>query len=101
MEKVFDWDLGGSTRLVDADLETSDASHCVYSITEGDPLSAAVHFRASSGMGRGDWKMLSEVASSMTSDRESFHVEMQLDVTENTEKVFSRAWTFTVPRDNV
>jgi uncharacterized protein len=101
VEKVFDWDLGGSTRLVDADLETSDASHCVYSIVEGDPLSAAVRFRASSGMGRGDWKMLSEVTSSMTSDRESFHVEMQLDVTENDEKIFSREWTFAIPRDHV
>jgi uncharacterized protein len=52
-------------------------------------------------MGRGDWKMLSEVTSSMTSDRESFHVEMQLDVTENDEKIFSREWTFAIPRDHV
>jgi hypothetical protein len=45
--------------------------------------------------------MLSEVTSSMTSDRESFQIEMELDVTENDEKVFSRKWTFTLPRDNV
>jgi putative CocE/NonD family hydrolase len=101
VEKVFDWDLGGSTRLVDSDLETSDASHCVYSIVEGDPRSAAVHFRASSGMGRGDWSTVSEVSSSMTSDRDTFYVEMGLIVTENDEKVFSREWTFTIPRDNV
>jgi uncharacterized protein len=101
VEKIFDWDLGGSTRLVEADLETSDASHCVYSIVEGDPLSAAVRFRASSGMGRGDWKALSEVTSSMTSDRESFYVQTQLDVTENGKKVFTREWSFTIPRDNV
>jgi len=100
VEKIFDWDLGGSTRLVEADLETSDASHCVYSIVEGDPLSAAVRFRASSGMGRGDWKARSEVTSSMTSDRESFHVQTQLDVTENGKKVFTREWSFTIPRDN-
>jgi uncharacterized protein len=101
VEKVFDWDLGGSTRLVDADLETSDASHCVYSVVEGDPLSAAVRFRASSGMGRGDWKVLAEVASSMTSDRDAFHVDIHLDVTENDENAFSREWSFTIPRDNV
>ena len=101
VEKVFDWDLGGSTRLVDAELETSDSSHCVYSIVEGDPLSAAVRFRASSGMGRGDWNVLSEVTSSMTSDRASFQVAMQLDVSENGEEVFSREWTFTIPRDHV
>jgi putative CocE/NonD family hydrolase len=101
VEKVFDWDLGGSLRLVDADLETSDASHCVYSIVDGDPLSGKVEFRASSGMGRGGWRMLSEVTSSMTSDRDSFYVETQLEVTENGERVFSRDWSFTIPRDHV
>jgi uncharacterized protein len=101
VEKVFDWDLGGSLRLVAADLQSSDASHCVYSIVEGDPLSAEVRFRASSGMGRGDWSMLSEVTSSMASDRESFRVEIQLAVTENGERIFSREWSFTIPRDHV
>jgi uncharacterized protein len=101
VEKVFDWDLGGSLRLVAADLETSDASHCVYSIVEEDPLSAKVEFRASSGMGRGDWSMLSEVASSMTSDRDNFHVQARLDVSEDGEQIFSRGWSFSIPRDNV
>jgi putative CocE/NonD family hydrolase len=101
VEKVFDWDLGGSTRLVAADLETSDASHCIYSIVDGDPLSAAVRFRASSGMGRGDWSMRSEVTSSMTSDRDSFHVETRLDVQDRGKKIFSRSWTFAIPRDHV
>jgi hypothetical protein len=101
VEKVFDWDLGGSLRLMDADLETSDASHCVYTIVDGDPLSARVEFRASSGMGRGDWSMLSEVTSSMSSDRDSFLVETRLDVTENGESIFRREWNLTFPRDNV
>ena len=37
----------GLGALVGVDLETSDSSHCVYSIVEGDPLSAKVEFRAS------------------------------------------------------
>jgi hypothetical protein len=101
VEKVFDWDLGGSLRLVDADLESSDASHCVYEVVDGDPLSAKVEFRASSGMGRGDWSMLSEVASAMTSDCDSFLVETRLDVSENEQQIFSREWSFTIPRDHV
>jgi len=101
VEKVFDWDLGGSVRLVQADLDTSDASHCVYSIVEGDPLSAAVRFRAGSGMGRGEWHMRSEVTSSMTSDRETFHVETELLVQERGEEIFRRAWRFAIPRDEV
>jgi hypothetical protein len=101
VEKVFDWDLGGSLRLVEADLDTSDASHCVYSIVDGDPLSAEVRFRASSGMGRGDWSMLSQVTSSMTSDRDLFHVETRLEVHEDDAKIFSREWKFAIPRDHV
>jgi hypothetical protein len=101
VEKVFDWDLGGSLRLVAADLETSDSSHCVYSIVEEDPLSAEVRFHASSSMGRGNWSMLSEVTSSMASDHESFRVETQLEVTENGERIFSREWSLTIPRDYV
>jgi uncharacterized protein len=101
VEKVFDWDLGGSLRLVDIDLETSEASNCVYSIIDGDPLTAQVTFRAASGMGRGEWSVLSEVTSSMRSDRESFHVETRLDVSENGGRIFSRDWTFTIPRDHV
>jgi uncharacterized protein len=101
VEKVFDWDLGGSLRLVDADLESSDASHCVYEVVDGDPLSAKVEFRASSGMGRGDWSMLSEVTSSMRSDRDSFLVETRLDVSENEQQIFSREWSFSIPRDHV
>ncbi|MEO8290089.1 MAG: CocE/NonD family hydrolase [Gaiellaceae bacterium] len=101
VEQVFDWDLGGSVRLVDIDLSSSDASHCVYSIVEGDPLSAAVRFHAASGMGRGEWQTLSEVTSSMTSDVDSFHIESRLDVYENDEKIFTRDWRFTIPRDGV
>jgi uncharacterized protein len=101
VEQVFDWDLGGSQRLVDIDLATSDASHTVYAIREGDPLSAEVRFRASSAMGRGDWSMRSEVTSAMTSDAEDFLVTTQLDVYEREKRIFARTWTHRVPRDHV
>jgi hypothetical protein len=45
--------------------------------------------------------MLSEVASSMTSDRDTFHVQTRLDVSENGKQIFSRDWSFTIPRDHV
>jgi uncharacterized protein len=101
VEQIFDWDLGGASRLVAIDLDTSDSSHTVYSIVEGDPLSAAMRFRATSGMGRGDWNMRSQVTSSMTSDRDSFHVETQLEVHEGDERIFLREWKFAIPRDYV
>ncbi|MGH3058048.1 MAG: CocE/NonD family hydrolase [Gaiellaceae bacterium] len=101
VEQVFDWDLGGSQRLVDIDLETSDASHTVYSIREGDPLSASVRFHATSGMGRGDWRMRSEVTSAMTADAEAFHVTTLLEVYEGAARIFARTWTHRFPRDHV
>ena len=101
VEQVFDWDLGGSQRFVDIDLETSDTSHTVYSIREGDPLSAEVRFHATSGMGRGDWSMRSEVTSRMTSDLEAFHVTTLLEVFEHNRRIFERTWTHRFPRDHV
>ena len=101
VEQVFDWDLGGSQRFVDIDLETSDTSHTVYSIREGDPLSAEVRFHATSGMARGDWSMRSEVTSAMTSDAEAFHVTTMLEVYERDARIFARTWTHRFPRDRV
>ena len=101
VEQVFDWDLGGAQRLVDIDLDTSDASHTVYSIREGDPLSASVRFHATSGMGRGEWSMRSEVTSAMTSDAEAFHVTTLLEVYEGAARILARTWSHRFPRDHV
>jgi len=101
VEQVFDWDLGGSQRLVDIDLETSDASRTVYSIREGDPLSASVRFHATSGMGRGDWRVRSEVTSAMTADAQAFHVTTLLEVYEGAARIFTRTWAQRFPRDLV
>jgi putative CocE/NonD family hydrolase len=101
VEQTFDWDLGGTARLVPIDLETSDTSHTAYSIRDDDPLSAEVHFHATTGMGRGDWRTASEVTSSMTCDRETFHIAMRLDVREGDEVVFAREWKLSFPRDHV
>ncbi|HEX2045179.1 MAG TPA: CocE/NonD family hydrolase [Gaiellaceae bacterium] len=101
VELVFDWNLGGAQRLVPIELLTEDTSHTVYSIVEGDPLSAAVRFRATSAMARGDWRTRAEVASTMTSDAEAFHVTTALDAYEGDTRVFARTWAFRFPRDHV
>jgi uncharacterized protein len=101
VEQVFDWELGGGQRLVPIDLFTEDTSHTVYSIVEGDPLSASVRFRSSTVMARGDWRTRADVASTMTGDPEAFHVTTVLDVYEGATRVFARTWTFRFPRDFV
>ncbi|MGH3006158.1 MAG: CocE/NonD family hydrolase [Gaiellaceae bacterium] len=101
VEHVFDWNLGGAQRFVPIDLVSEDTSHTVYSIVEGDPLSAAVRFRATSGMSRGAWRTRAEVESTMTADAEAFHVTTELDAYEGDARVFARAWAFRFPRDLV
>ena len=97
----FDWDLGGAARLVAIDLETADFSEVAYSVVDDDPLTASVSFEAATGMARDDWRIRSDVKSSMTCDRDSFHVEMRLDVREGDESVFEREWKLSFPRDHV
>jgi uncharacterized protein len=101
VELVFDWDLGGAQRLVPIDLLSEDTSHTVYSIVEDDPLSAAVRFRATTAMARGGWRTRAEVASTMTSDADAFHVTTALDAYEGDTRVFARTWAFRFPRDHV
>jgi hypothetical protein len=101
VEQVFDWNLGGAQRFVPIDLVSEDTSHTVYSIVEGDPLSAAVRFHATSGMARGDWRTRAEVTSTMTGDADSFHVTTVLEAYEGETRVFARTWAFRFPRDLV
>jgi hypothetical protein len=101
VEQVFDWDLGGAQRLVLIDLLSEDSNHTVYSIVEGDPLSARVEFRASTGMARGDWRARAEVESTMSADSESFYVTTALSAFEGGARVFTRTWEFSFPRDQV
>jgi uncharacterized protein len=101
VEQVFDWDLGGALRFIPMNLVSEDTSHTVYSIREGDPLSASVRFRATSGASRGDWRTRAEVASTMTSDANFFHVTTALDAYEGETRIFARTWSFRFPRDQV
>jgi hypothetical protein len=101
LEQEFDWDLGGTVRLVPIDLVSHDESRTVYSIVEGDPLSASVRFRAVTGMSRGDWAVRAEVESTMSADAGAFHVTSALDAYEGETRVFARAWSWRFPRDGV
>jgi uncharacterized protein len=82
-------------------LEIEGAQTDVYRIEDGDPLSAEVECRRRMGMMRNGWSAHVETSSSMTADTETFLLAHQVDAYENGELVFSRARTFTVPRDLV
>jgi putative CocE/NonD family hydrolase len=97
----FDYDVGGTVRLVPLDLVSEDSNTTEYSIVEGDPLSAEVTFRAASGIARGEWSGRAEVQSSMCADATAFHVRTELAAFESGREVFRRRWEHRFPRDHV
>ena len=101
VEQHFDYDAGGSVRLVPIDLVSEDRNHTVYSIAAGDPLSAEVSFHATSGIARGDWSGGGEVNATMRADATTFHVTTELRARERGEQVFHRRWEHHFPRDEV
>jgi uncharacterized protein len=100
-EIAFTWDVGGHRRLVEARTEMEDENVTTYRIVEGDPLSASVHCRCSSALGREEWRTRVETESRMTASAEEFLVTHALDAYEGEERVYARTWTLAFARDGV
>src|SRR4051794_1815500 len=97
----FEWDVGGHRRLVEAGIEMEDTNVTTYRITEDDPLSAEVHVRCMSALGRGDARACVETDSRMTCTATEFLVTQQLVASEGEERIRSRTWALRFPRDAV
>jgi putative CocE/NonD family hydrolase len=82
-------------------IELADRSREIFTIVEGEPLSAMVETAMCVSIGRGDWRACVETRSSMRSDEAAFHVGNELTAWEGAARVFTRTWTLTVPRDLV
>jgi hypothetical protein len=52
-------------------------------------------------MERGDWKIETRTATRMTATRTEFKLRARLDAFEGEDRVFSRDWDSTIPRDHV
>jgi hypothetical protein len=100
-ETVFEWDVGGHRRLVEARTEMDDSSVTSYRIVDGAPLSASVESRCSSTLARDSWNARVDTQSTMTSTATEFIVEQRLDAYEGDEQVYSRTWELSFPRDGV
>ncbi|MEK7329146.1 MAG: peptidase S15, partial [Chloroflexota bacterium] len=82
-------------------LEYDNDTTDIFTIVEGDPLSATVRCDRSAELRRGDWRVRLETSSVMTSDATTFRVTNTVDAYEEHTRVFSKTWTFTVPRDHM
>jgi hypothetical protein len=106
---AYDEDTGLCTLVVDRDrgrrqaredgLELDGRQRDIFTVAEGDPLSAAVECEREMGLGRGSWTARVQTHSTMTCDAEDFRVVHRVEAFENGEQVFSREHVFRVSRD--
>ena len=90
------------TRRFDAiGLEFQSATVARYTIKPDDPLSARAEVSWAVGMRRGDWRASSQTRTVMTSTATEFRLHATLDAFEGDDRVFSREWNTTIPRDHV
>jgi predicted acyl esterase len=94
-------DYGGLRRIARSGVEFEVHGPNTLTILEGDPLSAFVRCERIDRFARGEWETRVETVSTMSADRESFHVTNALDAYEGDVRVFAKTWTLTVPRDHV
>jgi hypothetical protein len=94
------WDSGGHVVYPHGMRELAE-NEAVYSITEGDPLSAEVSCYQAIEYQRGDHHVRVEARGRMTCDRDSFLLEHRLVATEGGREVRSRTWSKRIPRDLV
>ena len=90
------------TRRFDAiGLDFQSSTSARYTIRPDDPLSARAEVSWDVGMRRGDWRVSSRTRTVMTSTATEFRLHATLDAFEGDERVFSREWNTTIPRDHV
>ena len=91
----------GAYRLPDIDLTIDGAAIERFSITEGDPLSAKGDIGWRYRMTRGDWDIRTESRTVLSASKDTFHLRASLDAFEGEARVFTKNWSFDIPRDGV
>jgi hypothetical protein len=91
----------GAYRLHDIDLTIDAGAVERFSITEGDPLSAKADIAWRYRMTRGDWDIRTESRTVLTASKHTFHLRAWLDAFEGETRVFTRNWSFDIPRIGV
>lgn len=89
----------GRQRISPNGLEYDSVITNIFSIVEGQPLSAQVQCERKIEICRGEWQTRIQTYSLMTSDAEFFHLTNTLDAYEQNVRVFTRSWTKKIPRN--
>jgi uncharacterized protein len=88
--------------LQEAGIEIACDEPDTFTIQEDDPLSAVVRCERRFGLARGDgWRTRVESESEMRANHDSFEVWTSIRAFDGEECIFTRTWTFVIPRDGV
>ena len=98
-EVIFDWDVGGNFRLVDAGIEADGSSLTSYRIAAGQPLSAEVRTGQSASLRSERHNVTVQATGHMTAGPATFLVTLGLDARENGHRVHARQWRLEFPRN--
>jgi hypothetical protein len=96
-----DYSDEGARRLLKNGMEYGSTNRNIYTIKEGDPLSAKVRCEWTMNIGRGDWQTYLESVSTMTADAKHFFITNELTAFEGENQVFTKTWKTEIPRDLV
>jgi len=88
-------------RVLDSGREYDASSRNVFTIVEGEPLSASVRCEHTIAVARGDWRARVETRSTMAADATHFHLTNAIDAFEGSVRVRTKSWTRAIPRDLV
>ena len=91
----------GTVRFEDIDLEVSRNAHETYSFTGSDVHSVRGETLWDIGFARGDWSTHATTRTVLTSTATDFHLYAELDAWEGRERVHSKTWSTTIPRDHL
>jgi hypothetical protein len=101
LAQIIDHGERGGFRILANGTEYDRSSMDIYSIVEGDPLSASVQCDLTIKIGREAWRVRIETSSLMTADSYTFRVTNILNAYEGNIRVFSKTWNFSVARNLV
>jgi putative CocE/NonD family hydrolase len=91
----------GRVRFEDHGLEVDHRSTEIFSVREGEPLSALQQIRGVTEFQRADWHARVQTDSVLTADATHFHVSNHMDAYEGDTRVFTKSWVRSIPRDHV
>ncbi len=72
-----------------------------FSIVDDEPLSASAHSEHEIAIARDTWRTRVRARAQLTCDATTFSVQTDLAASEDDETVFTRDWSFEIPRDHV